>query len=337
MAGKTYVNSVLSGNALTAVLAGSDGVGIAIGHTLFDANGVPIGTMANPLITATDAAADTALETIATQTAGLATAAGQVNALAEQTASAMALGTPADAAWASGAGSVVALLKAAIAAIKGTLTATVSGSVSVSNFPATQPVSGTVALSGTSAVADAATEAALGSPADAAYSGSGNAGAIALLKGLYAKLAGTLTATISGSVAVTGTFWQTTQPVSLAALPALAAGSNAIGSVSVSNAALTYAAPAVGTVTTSSSLLVAAGTYSNLLILGDDPAQASDVFIAIGPVGSTTAVVGSGLCMATGGGAITFGKGGVLPMPASNQAIYAIARTGTVTIPIQGA
>lgn len=33
------------------------------------------------------------------------------------------------------------------------------------------------------------------------------------------------------SIPVTGTFWQTTQPVSLASLPALAAGSNAIGSI----------------------------------------------------------------------------------------------------------
>src|ERR1700732_4165161 len=47
---------------------------------------------------------------------------------------------------------------------------------------------------------------------------------IALLKGLYALLSGTLTAAISGTVSVTGTFWQATQPVSLAALPALAAG-----------------------------------------------------------------------------------------------------------------
>ena len=36
---------------------------------------------------------------------------------------------------------------------------------------------------------------------------------------------------IASSVAVTGTFWQATQPVSLASLPSLAAGSNAIGSI----------------------------------------------------------------------------------------------------------
>jgi hypothetical protein len=37
--------------------------------------------------------------------------------------------------------------------------------------------------------------------------------------------------TSAPTTAVTGTFWQTTQPVSLAALPALATGSNAIGSI----------------------------------------------------------------------------------------------------------
>lgn len=59
-----------------------------------------------------------------------------------------------------------------------------------------------------------------GNTTDAAYSGAGAGTLVALLKGLYAKLAGTL--------AVTGTFWQATQPVSLTTLPAAPAptGSN---------------------------------------------------------------------------------------------------------------
>jgi hypothetical protein len=40
---------------------------------------------------------------------------------------------------------------------------------------------------------------------------------------------------VSGSVAVTGTFWQSVQPVSLSSLPALATGSNVIGSVKVTD------------------------------------------------------------------------------------------------------
>jgi hypothetical protein len=44
----------------------------------------------------------------------------------------------------------------------------------------------------------------------------------------------TLTSTtITGSVAVTGTFWQATQPVSLAALPALVAGTALVGKVGI--------------------------------------------------------------------------------------------------------
>jgi len=49
-------------------------------------------------------------------------------------------------------------------------------------------------------------------------------------------VSGTITASISGSAAVTGTFWQGTQPVSLAALPALATGGNVIGGVTQSGA-----------------------------------------------------------------------------------------------------
>lgn len=40
---------------------------------------------------------------------------------------------------------------------------------------------------------------------------------------------------VSGTVAVSGTFWQATQPVSLVSLPALTAGSNLIGQVEVSD------------------------------------------------------------------------------------------------------
>jgi hypothetical protein len=56
----------------------------------------------------------------------------------------------------------------------------------------------------------AAVATATGAQTDTAYV-SGSGGIIALLKGIFGKLSGTL--------AVTGTFWQTTQPVSAAALP----------------------------------------------------------------------------------------------------------------------
>jgi hypothetical protein len=96
------------------------------------------------------------------------------------------------------------------------------GSVSVSNFPATQAVSaaslplpsGAATESGnlaTIATQTSGVNTATGTQADAAYAGSGSGSVIAILKGLYSKL--------SGSIAVTGTFYQATQPVSAASLP----------------------------------------------------------------------------------------------------------------------
>ena len=62
-----------------------------------------------------------------------------------------------------------------------------------------------------------------------------------------------------GSQSVTGTFWQTTQPVSIASLPSLPAGSAAIGSVSVSNFPATQ--PVSGAVTISSGTCAVTGTF----------------------------------------------------------------------------
>jgi len=72
--------------------------------------------------------------------------------------------------------------------------------ISVSNFPATQPVSLTT---------------------------------LPALVGSTAQI-GSVTASISGTVPVSGTFFQATQPVSLASLPSLVAGTSQIGSVTAS-------------------------------------------------------------------------------------------------------
>lgn len=145
----------------------------------------------------------------------------------------------------------------AVQEVEGTITVgnfpstqTVAGSVSVTNFPATQPVSGTVSVSSIPAIP----------------SGSNTIGKV----------------DVNGTVPVSGTFWQTTQPVSLASLPALAAGSNAIGSitnttfastqsgswsVSVNKTALTPSSPATASVGTSSAQAVASnGSRKGLLI-----------------------------------------------------------------------
>jgi hypothetical protein len=110
----------------------------------------------------------------------------------------------------------------------------ISGSVSVSNFPSSQAVTGTfwqatqpVSISGTVATSSAQLPASL--------DGSGN---------LKVAIENTPSVTISGAVAVTGTFWQTTQPIS--------------GSVSVSNFPATQ--PISGTVSISGTVPVS-GTF----------------------------------------------------------------------------
>lgn len=57
----------------------------------------------------------------------------------------------------------------------------------------------------------ALTAVAAGSPGDGVYAGSGATTIVGALKGIFARLA--------ASIAVTGTFWQATQPVSAASLP----------------------------------------------------------------------------------------------------------------------
>jgi hypothetical protein len=69
-----------------------------------------------------------------------------------------------------------------------------AGAVSVSNFPATQAVSGASGAFVDGAIAT------IGTLADAAWSGSGNSSVIAALKAVYNKVAGTLTATLSGAL-----------------------------------------------------------------------------------------------------------------------------------------
>lgn len=83
----------------------------------------------------------------------------------------------------------------------------ISGTVAVSNLPATQPVSAVSLPLPTGAAQDGTDGTGITAP-------TGGVGIRGWLSGIYSKLSGTLTAVISGTVAVTGTFWQATQPVS---------------------------------------------------------------------------------------------------------------------------
>jgi hypothetical protein len=147
-------------------------------------------------------------------------------------------------------------------------TQTVSGSVSILNFPATQAVSGTVSAT-QSGVWSVGRTWALSSGTDsvsATISGTPSVSVsnfpatqpVSIASTVSTKPDGTnwtLTGTsanvnVTNTVPVSGTFWQATQPVSgtvaatqsgtwdinsITTLPSLPAGSNAIGSVSVSN------------------------------------------------------------------------------------------------------
>jgi hypothetical protein len=89
---------------------------------------------------------------------------------------------------------------------------------------------------------------------------------------------------------VTGTFWQATQPVSLAALPALAAGSNAIGNVGVTSLpALPNGSNTIGNVGVTGTLPLPTGaaTAAKQPALGTAGASATDVLSVQGIASGT--------------------------------------------------
>jgi hypothetical protein len=161
----------------------------------------------------------------------------------------------------------------------------VGGTLSIGNFPATQPVSGSVSISGTPSVS-------LAGSSSVSLTGSLPAGTNTLgTVGLSAGATGSVTAGgtggtvaqavqgISGGVpmSVSGQLSQSgTWNVGVSSLPALPAGSNAIGGVSVSNFPATQ--PVSGSVAVSSLPPLAAGT-SNI----------GTVSLATGAAGSVTA------------------------------------------------
>lgn len=126
----------------------------------------------------------------------------------------------------------------------------VEGTVSVTGtfWQATQPVSlaslpalaagtnGIGKLTANSGVTIGAVELAAGQTL-ATLTNLGQMAGQAIAMGTGVRSAGTQRVTIAtdDSVPVTGTFWQATQPVSLASLPALAAGTNAIGKLAANS------------------------------------------------------------------------------------------------------
>ena len=129
---------------------------------------------------------------------------------------------------------------------------TVGGTVTVGNFPASQAVT-FGAVTGSVSVLNFPASQAVTFPAVSISNLPATqtiAGSVTL--GAGTAQIGSVTASISGTVPVSGTFFQGTQPVSLTTLPALVAGTAQIGSVtaSISNSVTIASLPAIsGTVT----------------------------------------------------------------------------------------
>jgi hypothetical protein len=192
----------------------------------------------------------------------------------------------------------------------------------------------------------AATAAAAGTVADTAFVGTGTASIIAALKGVYAKLAGTLTVTDTAAEASLATVaTETTAIATASGTTADAAyagsGSSSIlaalkgiyaaikGTLTISVPTLSYSGCTFGSVTTSSAQLVAAAAYAKSLTL-QNTGTAGNVWI--NPTGGT-AVVGSGYSVGPGGGSFTFGTNGA---PVPTGAIFAISDAGTNNVAIMG-
>jgi hypothetical protein len=114
-----------------------------------------------------------------------------------------------------GAWTIAWMIKDLVASLNsstGGSTSVVSGSISVSNFPATQPVSGTVAVS--NPITGFATETTAGTLFKAGQS-IGNTVFGATQSGTWSVGVNNFPSVYP----VTGTFWQTTQPVSASSLP----------------------------------------------------------------------------------------------------------------------
>ncbi|NCX93107.1 MAG: hypothetical protein EBX40_00310 [Gammaproteobacteria bacterium] len=99
---------------------------------------------------------------------------------------------------------------------------------------------------------------------------------------------GSVTASISNTVPVSGTFWQTTQPASLASLPALAAGTAQIGSVTASLAI--------------SSSAITSGSFSSLTSATLVPANTARKMATVYNLGAGQLFINAGASSTTLGG-----------------------------------
>jgi hypothetical protein len=186
----------------------------------------------------------------------------------------------------------------------GSVTASISGTVPVSGtfWQATQPVS--LASVPAHAVTLASTTVTVSS-----------------LPALPAGTAqiGSVTASINGTVPVSGTFWQATQPASLASLPALAAGTAQIGSVTAS----ILQNPSGGLATRFGSV-----TTANTAQITTAVTNTSRKYLLVQNISTTSATIGIGFSPTTTQGIqLSAGSGIVFDSFCPTSAVYWLSAT----------
>ena len=148
---------------------------------------------------------------------------------------------------------------------------TVDGSVSVSNFPATQAVSISTLpalAAGTNTIGKVDVNGTVPVSGTFWQATQPISGTVAISGTVPISGALTDTQLRASAVAVTGTFWQATQPVSIATLPTLAAGTNNIGDVDVASLPGTVAADITAIKTATELLDNALGTDGGVVSTG---------------------------------------------------------------------
>jgi len=134
-------------------------------------------------------------------------------------------------------------------------TAVITGSTSILNFPTTQTVTfGTAVITGSTSIIGTPSVTFTQIATHGVTIGSGTA------------QIGSVTASISGTVSVSGTFYQATQPVSLTTLPALVASTAQIGSVTVGNSVTIGSLPSISGVVTATMQGKYSGNYLDVAV-----------------------------------------------------------------------
>ena len=127
----------------------------------------------------------------------------------------------------------------------------------------------------------------------------------------------------SGPISVTGTFWQATQPVSLASLPALAAGSNVIGAVTQS-----------GTWSAGRTWSLSSGSDSVTATISGTVSVTGTFWQAVQPVSDSQSAAYSGVVAMTVGATYAVGRSVGVLATSSGKVTFQFSDASTLTLPV---